>query len=110
MERKNDELVRSQNELRRQREHFEALVLNSPVAIATMDLDANVVAWNPAAERLFGYTQAEAVGHGMDDLVANTPEMHAEVARYARQTSANGQVYAVTRRSRKDGTIVDVAF
>ena len=61
MEQKNDQLVRSQSELRRQKEYFEALILNSPVAIAIVDRDANIVSWNPAAERLFGYTQAEAV-------------------------------------------------
>ncbi|HYP19641.1 MAG TPA: ATP-binding protein [Chloroflexia bacterium] len=108
MERKNDELVRSQNELRQQKEYFEALVLNSPVAIAIIDLDANVVSWNPAAERLFGYTQAEAVGRNIDDLVTNTPEMHAEGVKYNQQASSNSQVHAVTRRSRKDGTLVDV--
>ena len=50
VEHKNDQLVQSQSELRRQKEYFEALVLNSPVAIAIMDLDENVVSWNPAAE------------------------------------------------------------
>src|SRR5829696_4060417 len=60
VEQKNDQLERSQRELRRQKEYFEALVLNSPVAIAIMDLDEKVVSWNPAAERLFGYSQAQA--------------------------------------------------
>src|SRR5215203_2487849 len=108
VEQKNDQRMRSQRELLRQKEYFEALVLNSPVAIAIIDLDANVVSWNPAAERLFGYTQAEAVGRNIDDLVAETPEMHAEVLRYTQQVSGDGRVDAVTRRSRKDGTLVDV--
>ena len=108
MEQKNDQLVRSQGELRRQKEYFEALVLNSPVAIAIIDLDGNVVSWNPAAERLFGYTQAEAVGRRIDDLVAKTPEMRAEVARHMQETSGDNQVHTVTRRIRKDGTLVDV--
>ena len=108
MEQKNDQLVRSQGELRRQKEYFEALVLNSPVAIAIVDPDANVVSWNPAAERLFGYTQAEAVGRRIDDLVAKTPEMRAEVARHIQETSGENQVHTVTRRIRKDGTLVDV--
>jgi len=108
MEQKNDQLVHSQSELRRQKEYFEALVLNSPVAIAIIDLDGKVVSWNPAAERLFGYTQAQAVGRSVDDLVAETPEMHAEVLSYTRQVSSDGRVDAVTRRSRKDGTLVDV--
>jgi PAS domain S-box-containing protein len=108
VEQKNDQLVRSQRELRRQKEYFEALVLNSPVAIAIIDLDGNVVSWNPAAERLFGYTQAQAVGRSIDDLVAETPEMRAEVLKYTQQVSSDGRVDAVTRRSRKDGTLVDV--
>jgi PAS domain S-box-containing protein len=108
VEQKNEQLVRSQRELRRQKEYFEALVLNSPVAIAIIDLDANVVSWNPAAERLFGYTQTQAVGRSIDDLVARTPEMHAEVLKYTQQVSSDSGVDAVTRRSRKDGTLVDV--
>src|SRR5215216_5114501 len=108
VEQKNDQLERSQRELRRQKEYFEALVLNSPVAIAIIDLDANVVSWNPAAERLFGYTQAQAVGRSIDDLVAGTPEMHAEVLKYTQQVSSDSRIDVVTQRSRKDGTRVDV--
>src|SRR5215207_3059843 len=103
-----DRLVRSQSELRRQKEYFETLVLNSPVAIAIVDLDENVVSWNPAAERLFGYTQAQAVGRSIDDLLAETPQMRAEVLKYTQQVSSGGQVDTVTRRSRQDGTLVDV--
>src|SRR5829696_932689 len=108
VEHKNDQLVRSEGELRQQKEYFEALVLNSPVAIAIMDLDEKVVSWNPAAERLFGYSQDEAVGRSIDELVAGTQKMHAEVLKYTRQLSSNNRVDTVTRRSRKDGTLVDV--
>jgi PAS domain S-box-containing protein len=108
VEQKNDQLERSQRELRRQKEYFESLVLNSPVAIAIMDRNEDVVSWNPAAERLFGYTQAQAVGRSIDDLVAGTPEIHAEVLEYNRQVANDSRVAAVTRRSRKDGTPVDV--
>ena len=108
VEHKNEQLVRSEGELRQQKEYFEALVLNSPVAIAIMDLDEKVVSWNPAAERLFGYSQDEAVGRSIDELVAGTQKMHAEVLEYTRQLSGNNRVDTVTRRSRKDGTLVDV--
>jgi PAS domain S-box-containing protein len=84
------------------------LVLNSPVAIAIMDRDEKVVSWNPAAEKLFGYTQAQAVGRGIDDLLAGTPQMQAEVLEYTRRTASDRRVEVVTRRSRKDGTLVDV--
>jgi len=108
VEQKNDQLMRSQRELRRQKEYFEALVLNSPVAIAIIDLDAKIASWNPAAERLFGYTEAQAVGRSIDDLIAETPEMHAEVLEFTQQVSSDGRVDTVTRRSRKDGTLVNV--
>jgi PAS domain S-box-containing protein len=108
VEQKNDQLVRSQRELRRQKEYFEALVLNSPVAIAIMDLDAKIASWNPAAERLFGYTEAQAIGRSIDDLIAETPEVHEEVLEFTKQISSDGRVDAVTRRSRKDGTLVNV--
>src|ERR687895_2010342 len=45
LERSHDQLERSQRELHRQKEYFESLVLNSPVAIAVMDLRENVVSW-----------------------------------------------------------------
>ena len=108
VEQKNDQLMRSQRELRRQKEYFEALVLNSPVAIAIIDLDAKIASWNPAAERLFGYTEAQAIGRSIDDLIAETPEMHAEVLEFTQQVSSDGRVDTVTRRSRKDGTLVNV--
>jgi len=108
MEQKNDELVRSEDELRRQKEYSEALALNSPIAIATIDLDSKVVGWNPAAETLFGYASDEAIGRGLDSLVVGTPEMRAEVAEYTQRVSGDEQVSAITRRSRRDGTLVDV--
>ena len=57
-------------EIQRQKQYADALVEASPVAIVTMDLRGAVVGWNPGAERLFGYTQAEALGRQMEDLVA----------------------------------------
>ncbi len=95
-------------ETQRQRQYFEALVLNSPVAIVTIDLHANVVSWNPAAEQLFGYTPAEAIGRNIDDLVARAEEIHAEAVGYSQQSSSDDGVRAITRRSRKDGSLVDV--
>ena len=34
----------------------------SPLAIVTFDRDARVTSWNPAAERIFGWTEAEVLG------------------------------------------------
>ncbi|MDQ4081457.1 MAG: PAS domain S-box protein [Actinomycetota bacterium] len=103
-----DEALRkSEAELRRQTQYLEALLELSPAAIVTTDLNDDVTGWNAAAETLFGYTQEEALGHNIDDLVAKSPELHPEAVAVNRQAQ-NGQVRIVTRRTRKDGTLVDV--
>jgi PAS domain S-box-containing protein len=94
-------------EIQRQKQYSDALVETSPVAIATMDLGGTVVGWNPGAERLFGYTEREALGRPMEDLVA-TPEVREEVRDNIRQTLEGEWVQAIARRARKDGTLVDV--
>jgi PAS domain S-box-containing protein len=102
------ERKRLEEESRRQKDYFEALFVNSPVAVVTVDLDANVVAWNPAAEKLFGYTQNEAIGKNVDDLVANDPSVRDEALSYTTQAITLGRVQATTKRTRKDGSLVDV--
>ncbi|MGH2521982.1 MAG: GAF domain-containing protein [Anaerolineales bacterium] len=91
----------------REKEYFESLVLNSPVAIVTIGLDDKVMSWNPAAEKLFGYTQAEAIGRNLDELVAPEP-FQAEAVGYSRLTAQGQRVHAFTQRSRQDSTLVEV--
>jgi PAS domain S-box-containing protein len=82
-------------------------VQNSPVAIMMQGLDSTMVSWNPAAERLFGYTEREAVGRDLDSLVA-TGSQTAEAERYSMAVGRGERVHAVVQRTRKDGSIVDV--
>jgi len=89
-----------------QRQYFEELVRNSPVAIVTLDVDHNVVSCNPAFERLYGYTGAEVAGRNLDDLIT-TPETRAEAEGYTR-TAGRHAVTGIGRRRRRDGTMVDV--
>jgi PAS domain S-box-containing protein len=89
------------------REFFEALLLNIPTAVVVIALDGKVVSWNPAAEGLFGYTQDEAIGCDIDDLVA-TETSRAEAAAYSQQTLDGSFVRAIAKRGCKDGSLVDV--
>src|SRR4030095_12787056 len=68
------------SELQRQKHHLQSLLENSPTAIVELDLADRILAWNPAAETLFGYTRQEAIGRNIDDLVANSAEVRAEAA------------------------------
>ena len=64
--------------LRTERERlFSAVVESSNDAIITKSLDGTITAWNRAAERLFGYHAAEAVGKHIDIIVP--PDRRAEV-------------------------------
>jgi adenylate cyclase len=95
-------------ELVRQRRFFESLVEQSPTAIVTIDEDVNVTLWNPGAERLFGYPSAEALGRNLDDLIANDAEVHAEATAWSKEGIAGGSFHRIGRRTRKDGSLVDV--
>jgi PAS domain S-box-containing protein len=95
-------------EIQRQRQYYEAIVQTSPVAIVTVDENAKVVSWNPGAEQLFGYAQAEAIGRDVDDLVTGTKEMHQEAESYNRQAATNHELHVITKRTRKDNSVVDV--
>jgi PAS domain S-box-containing protein len=95
--------------LRHQKEYYESLVLHSPVAMITVNLRFSVVSWNPAAERLFGYTAREANGRNILQLLAGQQgPIREEAEATTREALERGRVQLVTRRLRKDGTPVDV--
>lgn len=86
----------------------EAILDASPEAIVSFDGDMKIRSWNFSAERLFGYSEAEALSRPLAMLLPPGYEeqagsMLAEVR--ARKTFCRYE----TRRLRKDGTLVDVA-
>jgi PAS domain S-box-containing protein len=96
------------DQVKRQKQYYEAVIENSPAAIVLLDMETNVTGWNPAAERLFGYTEAEALNRNIDDLVAFSEELHAEAVRYSEKALEEKSVHLLTRRTRKDGSLVEV--
>ena len=96
------------SELQRQKQYYVSLLESSPNAIVTLDLDSTVLTWNRAAEELFGYTREEAVGLNVDDLIASRPEIASEAREMTGHGETVGHTHKVTRRTRKDGSFVDV--
>ena len=90
-----------------QKQYFEELVKNNPVAIVALDNDHNIVSCNPAFERLFGYAEAEVTGRNLDSLIT-TEEMRREAVGYTQQAADHHAVKVVRQRLRRDGTLVDV--
>lgn len=100
--------IEIQHEITRQKEYFEALLVNNPVAVVTADLEGSVISWNPSAEKLFGYTTAEAVGQNLDNLVAKDQSQWEEATQYTQDVIQKGYVQTSTVRTRKDCSFVDV--
>ena len=80
-----------------------ALVDSAPVAIVELDLLGRVQLWNDAAERIFGWTEAEVLGQR--NPVA--PEREYEQRLQALRTDTSLHRVQVTR-ARRDGSSVDV--
>jgi PAS domain S-box-containing protein len=86
-----------------------AIVESADEAIVSKTLDGIVTSWNPAAERLFGYTPEEIIGRHISVLAApgHESEMPAILERIRRGEKV--ERYDTVRR-RKDGRLVDVAL
>jgi len=80
-----------------------AIVQSSEDAIVSKRLDGVVLTWNPAAERIFGYSTDEMVGSSIFKLIP--PELHEEEWMVLRRISKGEPVeHFETMRLRKDGT------
>lgn len=64
------ERKRIEEALRRSEERYRAIVTTTPnVAIVGFDRQGRVLFWNVAAERLFGWSEQEAIGRTLDELI-----------------------------------------
>ena len=90
------------------RERFVALVESSEDAIVNKTLDGTITAWNPGAEKIFGYPAQEAVGKSISMLVP--PERADEESEILGRIRRGERVeHFETTRIRKDGRTIDVS-
>ncbi len=97
------------SEGRQQEERLQAVIDSSPLALVEFGLDTRIRLWNPAAERIFGWTREEIVGRG--GLPMAPPEKRAESEELFVRVRAGEWVndYETVRR-RKDGALVPVSI
>jgi PAS domain S-box-containing protein len=89
--------------------HLAAVVNSSDDAIVTKTLDGVITSWNPAAERMFGFTAKEAIGQPVTMLI---PEDHLDEEPEILQRLRRGERihHYETVRRRKDGTLFNVSL
>ncbi|CAN7585982.1 PAS domain S-box protein [Pararhizobium sp. LjRoot255] len=90
-------------------QRFAAIVESSDDAILAKDLNGTIISWNPGAERLFGYTAAEAVGKPVAMLIPldrhnEEPEILSRIRRGERID------HYETIRRRKDGSLIEISL
>ncbi|UQR60479.1 PAS domain S-box protein [Bradyrhizobium sp. C-145] len=88
---------------------YGAVVESSNDAIITKTLDGIITGWNKAAEHLFGYSAAEAIGKPIDIIVP--PDLKGEVRSILNRIASNESIAQhETIRIRKDGRPLDVVL
>jgi PAS domain S-box-containing protein len=92
--------------LRRSQQRMRLHVMETPLGVIEWDTDFMIASWNPAAERIFGYTAGEAIGQPPNLIVPREAWEHVdEVIRQIRQQKGG-------KRSRnlnlaKDGRVIE---
>jgi PAS domain S-box-containing protein len=85
-----------------------AIVDSSEDAIIGKTLDTTITSWNHGAERIYGYSAAEAIGQPIGMLLP--PGSEDEVPRIMERIRRGEKVeHYETKRRRKDATIIDVS-
>jgi PAS domain S-box-containing protein len=84
-----------------------AVVASSMDAVFSINTEARIQTWNSAAEQLYGYTTAEAIGQPLA-LLAPDPN-YTPGTRFQRVLQGE-QIYFETSRRRKDGSLVDIGI
>ncbi len=102
------ERERSEAQERQVNEAYRALLAGSPIAIAGLDAEGRVAIWSRAAERLFGWREAEVLGQRLPIV---PPDREGELAQL-RDAVRQGAVLTSyeTVRLTREGRPVEVAL
>ncbi|HYD18511.1 MAG TPA: PAS domain S-box protein [Patescibacteria group bacterium] len=88
--------------------HLGAIISSSDDAIVSKNLDGIVTSWNPAAERIFGWTEAEMVGNSITTII---PKDRLDEEYVILKKIQNGEriEHFETIRRRKDGGLIEIS-
>jgi PAS domain S-box-containing protein len=99
------ENARLHEEAMKSLQFFRSVVDDNSDAIVVRDLDYKIIHWNRGAEKIFGYTQEEALGKSAKMLY---PEGEWEDSSYRERTNRGENHQREAVRIRKDGSSVPV--
>jgi PAS domain S-box-containing protein len=102
------ERKKAEDKLRELTSRLETMIHVSPLAVIMLDTDDNVQMWNAAAERIFGWTAAEIIGHPNPII----PETKLDEYAQFKEHILSGQqiINKEMLRKRKDGSPIYVSI
>src|SRR5215831_6914041 len=89
--------------------HLAKIVDSSDDAIVSKDLDGTIMSWNSAAERMFGYTAAEAIGRSIRIIIPQDRQQEEDFVLSEIRAGHAVQHYE-TVRQRKDGSSIPISL
>lgn len=84
---------------------FAAIVNSVDAAVISKTLDGKILSWNPAAERIFGWTAKEMIGQSIRRIIPEERQSEEDDI-LARVERGENSIQLRTERLRKDGTRV----
>jgi diguanylate cyclase (GGDEF)-like protein/PAS domain S-box-containing protein len=103
-----ESIERRQFELQESKNTLSAIIDASPIGIVCSDLERRIVLWNPAAEKLYGYSAEEAVGARVQIVPSGEVAQAESFDMYQRARSGETIRNEEVLRQRKDGSLVHV--
>ncbi len=99
----------AETELRKSNDLLRAIIQAAPTAIIGLDLDGNVqTVWNPAAEKMLGWSAQEVMGRPLPSVPAESQEEFRGFREWIRSGKTLDGVEV--RRQRRDGTPIDYSI
>lgn len=86
-----------------------AVVESSVAAIISKTLEGIVTSWNPAAERIFGYTQEEMVGKSITRIIPHD-RLEEEASILASMAKGEKIEHHETKRITRDNKLIDIVL
>ena len=102
------ERKRAAESLRETNQALQALLEASPLAIHVLDIHGKVEMWNPAAERIFGWSEKEVVGRFNPIIPKDQEEDFKE--RMDALLKGKASLTIEVRRLKKDGSLIDLTL
>ncbi|HLG94504.1 MAG TPA: PAS domain S-box protein, partial [candidate division Zixibacteria bacterium] len=102
------ERQRMETRLKETNQTLSALIQSSPLAIAALDLNRNVTMWNPAAERMFGWSEKEVLSTTLPIVPKDKHPEFREI--YGRALEGIPTTIFETQWKRKDGRLIDISL